>query len=250
MSSAGQQLFKLGFEISPVILVNGVASSIPGQMLPIVALTQAADFTLGLLNGDALPDLDSYFAHWKPLPGTTLIANQIGSYPFANQAIAANSIVSQPLNISLQMNCPVQTEGGYTAKLATLSVLQSTLAAHNAAGGTYTIATPGQLFPNCILLLVRDISGGESKQVQHTWQFDFVQPLITINQAQQVYNSLMTKIAGGLDTGLFPQWSGPNSAVGAAVAGSSGGATLFPSAANLIGTAAPTVLGSTNPFSV
>ena len=34
-----RELYKLGFEVSPVILCNGIAQSIPGGMLPIVALT-------------------------------------------------------------------------------------------------------------------------------------------------------------------------------------------------------------------
>lgn len=242
--SSGSETFKLGYEISPIILVNGVASLIPGQMLPIVALTQAADFTLGLLSGGNVPtSLDQFTCHWKPLPGTTLISNQIAPYPFANQTIAANATIAQPLTISMMMNCPVQSAGGYVTKLAMLTVLQQTLQQHNAVGGTYTIATPGQLFTNCVLTGVRDVSGGESKQVQHTWQFDFIQPLITVNQASQVLNSLFTKIAGGLPTPNPPVWSGPSSTVLSSVAGASG-ATLLPSASNLIGTGAPTVAGN------
>lgn len=213
--SFSSQIFKLGYEISPVILVNGIASQIPGQMLPIVAITQAGDFTTGLLSGDAVPpSLDNYFAHWKPLPGTTMVSSQVGMYPFANQAVAGNAIIAQPLNISMLMNCPVQTAGGYTGKLATLTVLAQILAAHNAQGGTYTVVTPSQYYPNCILTLMRDVSGGESKQVQHTWQFDFTQPLITLNAAAQVLNGLMSKINDGLPTGQFPQWSGPGATVG------------------------------------
>lgn len=246
MSSAGYELFKLGFEISPVILVNGIASLIPGQMLPIVALTQAADFTLGLLSGTTVPtSLDQYFAHWKPLPGTTLISNQVGQYPFANQAIAANAIVVQPLTISMAMSCPVQDEGGYAAKLAALTVLQQALSAHIRQGGEFSIATPAQIFTNCLLMQMRDISGGESKQVQHTWQFDFIQPLTTINQATQVYNALMNKIAGGLPTGLQPGWSGQAATVGAQVAGSTGGATLLPSMSNLVAGLASSPNGGT-----
>lgn len=44
-----RELYKLGFEISPVILCDGVAQSIPGGMLPIVALTQSASYVSGLL---------------------------------------------------------------------------------------------------------------------------------------------------------------------------------------------------------
>ncbi|WP_204117462.1 hypothetical protein [Paraburkholderia sp. C35] len=248
MPSLAYEVFKLGYQISPIMLVNGVASQIPGQMLPIVAVTQAADYTEGLLSsGNALPALDQFFAHWKPLPGTTLIENQIGQYPFANAATAANAVIAQPLQISMQMNCPVQTAGGYPAKLATLTVLQQTLLQHNNAGGTYVIVTPGQVFSNCLLLRVRDISGGESHQVQHTWQFDFLQPLITINEAQQVYNSLMNKIANGLPTPNPPVWSGPSATVGAVVAGSSGGSTLLPSASNLVAGTIPTVTAA-NPY--
>jgi len=232
-----QQLFKLGFEISPVILVNGLAAQIPGQMLPIVALTQAADFTLGLLSGGAtLPtSLDQYFAHWKPLAGSELLKNTIGQYPFANQATAANSIIAQPLAVSMLMVCPVQQAGGFAAKAATMTVLIQALAMHSNLGGTFTVATPAQIYTNCILLRVADASAGASNQPQWAYQFDFAQPLITINQAAQVYNSLMSKIAGGSPVGLTPSPSGVSSAVGSNVAASTGGATLFPSAANLVG---------------
>ena len=46
-----RELYRLGFEISPVILCNGVAEAIPGGMLPIVALTQSASFVTGLIGG-------------------------------------------------------------------------------------------------------------------------------------------------------------------------------------------------------
>ena len=56
-----RELYKLGFEISPVILCDGVAQSIPGGMLPIVALTQSASYVSNLLGGAAnLTDTDKY----------------------------------------------------------------------------------------------------------------------------------------------------------------------------------------------
>jgi hypothetical protein len=242
MASIGRTLYQLGFEISPIILVNGIASLIPGQMLPIVALTQAADFTLGLLSGSINTDLDQFLCHWKPLPGTTLIENQVGEYPFANQNIAANAMIAQPLHVSMLMVCPVQTEGGYAAKLVALTVLQQTLQQHIAAGGTFTVATPSGIFTNCLLIRVSDVSSGEIKQPQHTWQFDFVQPLITINQATQVWNSLMQKIGGGLPTGLTPSWTGPGSTTGANLAVGAG--ATIPAVTGLVGTTASGVLGS------
>jgi hypothetical protein len=214
VSSISRDIFKLGYEISPIILVNGIASLIPYQMLPIVALTEAANFTLSLLSGNGLPSLDQFFAHWKPVAGTTLIQTTYGQFPFANQSVAADSAIAQPLVISMQMSCPVQSAGGFTVKLATLTVLQQTLLQHINAGGTFTIATPGQIYANCLLTSVRDVSGGESKQVQVTWQFDFIQPLVSVNLAQQVFNSLMNKVQGGLPTGTAPTVSGITSTVG------------------------------------
>jgi hypothetical protein len=247
MSSTGLEVFKLGYEISPVILVNGVAASIPGQMLPIVALTEAANFTEGLLGGNIETSLDKYFAHWKPLSGTTLIDNEIANVPFANQATAANAVIAKPLVISMMMICPVQTEGGFTSKLATMTVLRQTLAYHNANGGTYTIATPSQIYTNCLLTKVSDISGGTSAQAQHTWQFDFIQPLVTIDAAQQVYNSLMNKIANGYDTGTTPAWSGLPSTLTQNVISVAG--DIMPSLSNQIGSLASGITGSaTNVF--
>jgi hypothetical protein len=200
--------YQLAFQISPIFLVGGIAALIPGGVLPIVALTQAADFELGLLNGSVNTDLDQFLCHWRPLPGTTLVANQVSLNPFANQAVAADAVIAQPLNVSMLMDCPAQLEGGYAGKLATLTVLQTALTMHNASGGTYTVLTPAGFYTNCLLTLVRDVSGGDSKQPQHTWQFDFLQPLLSLNQAGQVYNSLMSKIAGGLQTPQIPVWTG------------------------------------------
>ncbi|WP_181969693.1 hypothetical protein [Paraburkholderia sp. DHOC27] len=239
MSSGGYEAFKLSYEISPVILVNGIANLIPGQMLPIVALTEAASFTQGLLQGPSVPNLDQFFAHWKPVGGSTLVAQEIGMFPFANQAVAANAVIAQPLNVSMLMMCPVQQEAGYTSKLATLTVLKQTLAQHNSAGGTYTVVTPMQIYTNCLLLKVTDVSSGESKQVQYELQFDFLQPLIQINQLAQVYNSLMAKMAGGLPTPQIPTWSGPSATFGNALPQAAGG--VIPSVSNNLGSMAGSV---------
>ena len=237
MASVEYETFKLGYQISPIILVNGIASSIPGQALPIVALTQGPNFIAGLFNGNGLPSsLDSFFAHWKPLPGTTLINNQVGTYPFANQATAANAVIQQPLNISMLMICPVQQEGGFLNKLATMTILQQTLNTHIAQGGTFTIATPSYVFTNCLLVKMTDVTGAETRQPQYAWQFDFVQPLITTNQLQQVYSSLMNKIANGYQTPTIPTWSGVDQTVGANLSTATG--SLTAGASGLIGTQA------------
>ena len=227
-------LWKLGYEVSPVILTGGVASLIPGGMLPIIAITQAASFTLGLLQGEVDIDLDSYFAHFKPLPGATLVNNQIGRYPFANQTVAANAIIAEPLAVSLLMNCPANSQGGYVSKLLTMTSLKAVLDQHNLSGGTYTIATPSYLYTNCILTNLRDVSGGEGKQVQTMWQWDFEQPLISQADAAQALGGLLTKIGGGLPISGPPTWSGLASAVGSQVSGAA--SSLLTGAQNLVGT--------------
>lgn len=230
-------VFKLGFEISPVILTNGIATNIPGGMLPIVSITEAANFVTGLLDGGSVLSLDNFFAHWLPIPGGTLANNQIGMYPFANQTVAANAIIAQPLQISMRMICPVKSSGGYAAKLVTISALQAALAMHNNMGGTYTVATPSFLYTNCVLLGMKDITGGgESKQLQTEWQFDFLQPLVALADAQSAMNGLMSKISSGTPISGDPAWSGLEPSVGVPPSGAA--PSLIPAATQLSGSSA------------
>jgi hypothetical protein len=204
--SAASAAWKLTFQISPIILTNGIAGLIPGGMLPLVSITQAANFITGLLSGGNLFDLDQYFAHFKPLPGGSLISQDVGHYPFANQATAANAVITKPLRISMQMVCPAQPEGGYISKLVTMSALQAVLEKHNASGGTYTVATPFFFYTDCLLLDLHDVTPGGSAQPQRDWQWDFEKPLLTQSQATQALNNLMSQINGGLPT--TGAWSG------------------------------------------
>ncbi len=221
--SIGRTIFQLGFEISPIILTGGIASLMDGDMLPIVALTEAPNFITGLLTGNTESSLDDFFAHFRPLQGTTLIDNAIGSYPFANQAIAANAIITQPLRVSFVMVCPAKTSFGYATKLATMAMLQSTIQQHTNQGGTYTLVTPSNIYANCILTGLRDISTGESQQPQISWQWDFVQPLVSLQQAQAAQSQLMSKLTNGLPTD--GSWSGPGTQVGSQLGGAGSVAT-------------------------
>jgi hypothetical protein len=230
--SAGTALFKLAFQLSPIFLTNGIAANIPGGMLPIIAVTEAANFVLGLLSGGENIELDDFFAHFQPLPGSTLFSLEIGNYPFANQAIAANATIQTPLQLSMLMKCPVRNTLGYLAKLGTMIALQQVLAQHATSGGTYTICTPSYFYTNGILTSLRDASDAESHQVQNAYQWDFVFPLLTLQQAQTAQNNLMgqltnqTQISGGT-----PSWSGTGPTVGnpASLAGPS----LIPSQGSL-----------------
>ena len=193
--------FKYAFQISPIILTGGAAAQIPGGMLPILALSNALSFVGGLLNGGANFSLDDSFASFQPLPGSTLIDQKIGMYPFANQSVAANAVIAEPLTVSMLMICPARaSNGGWASKLAAMIAFQATLKQHNESGGTYTIATPSFFYTDCVMTGMSDVSHSESKQVQNTYKLDFVKPLITLDDAQTAQNSMMSKISGGVPT--------------------------------------------------
>lgn len=221
ISDASRAAYDLSFQISPIILVGGIAANTLGGMLPIIALGgQVAAAAQGALSGGI--NTDAFFARYVPIPGSTLISQAIATYPFANQATAANATIQQPLNISLRMIAPVKDTAGYLTKLAIWTSLQNSLVAHNAAGGTYTIATPWYIYTNCLLQTVTDTTGGEGRQQQIMAQLDFVQPLVTQMQADSAYNSLMSKLNAGA------QVSAPTAA----------GASFWSSAATAVGSAA------------
>ena len=195
----GQAAYQLAYEISPVVLTGGVAQSF-GGMLPIVALTEAANFITGLLSGGTNLSLDNFFCHWRPLPGGLLQNNQIGRYPFANQSVAANAIIVEPLTVSMLMFCPARTEGGYLAKFAEFMAIKATIDAHVQQGGTFAVLTPTYLYTNCLLTSLRDISGGESKQPSIAWQWDFEQPLVSLSAAAGAQANNIAAMTNGTQT--------------------------------------------------
>ncbi len=200
--TAGEASWKLAFEISPITLTNGIASSIPGGMLPIISITQSLNFS-GLISGGADLGLDDFFANFYPLPGSSLIDQQIGMYPFANQTVAANAIIVQPLAVSMLMRVPVRDPAGYPEKLMNMTAIQSTLHQHNTSGGTYTIATPSYFYTNCVMIGMHDVSSGDTKQAQVDWKLDFIQPLISLQDAaaaQYNMNSMMQQLSSGVQT--------------------------------------------------
>src|SRR5690348_15873520 len=205
LDSAARTAYDVAFQVSPIILTGGIVANTNGSALPIIALVgQAAAFAQGAASGTL--SVDDFYARFVPMPGSSGISNAIGTYPFANQDVAANAIIRQPLNVSLIMIAPVKSSGGYLTKLPIFTALQQSLQSHNAAGGTYSIATPSYVYPGCIMTAMIDITSGETKQQQVTWQLDFVQPLVTQQQAQASQNGLMSKLANGQQAGS--SWSG------------------------------------------
>lgn len=189
--------FKLAYEISPIILVDGIAQYVGGY-LPITLVTEMFDIP-GIENGE-------FFAHFKPLSGGTLSEWQVAEYPFASMQVAANAVVQQPLNISMLMVSPAQTGGGYLIKQAILTAIKSIIETHILSGGSFTVITPAYTYTNCLLTAIRDITSPNDKQVQYMFQWDFVQPLITASGAQQVLGNLMNKFENGLPTPSNLSW--------------------------------------------
>ena len=226
--SAGGFAFRLTFAASPIILTGGIAGGMIGGALPIAALTSAGAFLTGILSSGSVGlGEDDFFALFQPLPGSTLIEQQVGMYPFANQAVAANATIQQPLTLSMLMVCAAGRSGGYLTKLATMTALQATLQQHNTMGGLYTIMTPAQVYVNGILTTMTDYSVQASKQVQSAYKLDFVFPLVSLAAAAAAQNTLMGQISGGVaPTGVPGAGSGQAPTLSPVAAGA-GGAGQF-----------------------
>lgn len=215
MASLQAQAFATSFQLSPIMLVGGVAQNIPGGMLPIVSITQSLAFVTGLLSGSDIDSFDEYLMQWLPLPGTSLIQQKIGEYTFANQSTAANAVIRDPNNIYMLMIVNSSEGAGYLTKLASITALVTTLQQHNNSGGLYTIATPSYIFQNCVMLDIVDSSRADIKQWQNAWRITFRQPLVSLADAQAAQNNLMSQISSqspttGSGTGIQPTTGQPS----------------------------------------
>lgn len=187
-STAYISQYDSAFQISPIYLVGGIAVQYPGGLMPITNLYGQRAST---------DNLGGVFARYVPLPSSTLISNAVGSYPFANQQVAANAIIEQPLTVSMLMIAPVNTPGGYATKQSYFLSLQKALWLHNTSGGLFHVATPAYLYQNMIMTGMTDITHTDGGQMQIEWQLDFVQPLVTLAAATAAQNTLMSKITNG-----------------------------------------------------
>lgn len=203
--------FQVAFEVSPILLVDGIASKIPGGILPIAVLTEGLSIAGGVLNGAGFVGPTSRFI---PMAGTTLIQQEIGRLNFYNMTTAANSVINQPNRILMQFIRPASTQdGGVIVKGLTFAAIKLALDKHNQTGGSYTILTPSYVYTGCLMRSMVDASGfsEQNKQVQYSWQFEFEQPLVKISQLESVLGGLMDKFSSGMPPS-FPAdtltWSG------------------------------------------
>ncbi|MCU5774727.1 hypothetical protein N5923_21755 [Erwiniaceae bacterium BAC15a-03b] len=190
--------WQLAFEISPIMLVGGLAATIPGSTLPIAVFTEGLSIVSGLMHGELG---NGATARFMPMAGTTLIQQEIGNLNFYNQTTAANAVVNKPNRINMQMQRPVSTrDGGYATKSLTFTALKMALDKHNQLGGSYNVLTPAFIYTGCLLRSLSDNSGfsAQNKQAQHSWVFEFEQPLLVLSQLEAVLGNLMNKFESGL----------------------------------------------------
>jgi hypothetical protein len=192
--------YKRIYQINPIFLTGGAARGAPGGMMPLLAFTDSVAFGSNLLGSDFY-DMDNAFATFQVMPANSnLIEQTIGQYPFANNLVAANAIIKQPINVSMLMLTPMRGPNAWSIKMSTISALKATLDNHNNAGGTYTVVTPAFVFIDMVMLEFSDISMGQNPLPQNAWRLTFHKPLITLAQAAAAQSNLLSKLSAGTQT--------------------------------------------------
>lgn len=197
---------ELAYQVCPIILQGGSAAQMPDGMLPIMNLFRQNN-SLGLPYNEE--ELDDAFGAFNVLPGGTLVSQTIAKYPFANQDVAANAVIREPLTLSLIMDAPMRGPSAWDMKQLVFTALKATLDHHNNKGGLYTVATPAYIYRNLVMISMTDNSRGNNSLPQNAWRFDFEKPLVTLADLGQSLNQLNTKInnqtpTDGRQSGLQP----------------------------------------------
>ena len=199
--------YQVSYELSPIILVAGIAGT---GMLPLISILSSQNFSGGVLSSTSASNPDDYFGHFRVLPGHTLMENEVATYPVANQSVAANAIITDPLRLSVEMLVPATDRVPVENKLAVITSLKSTLDKHTALGGWYNVATPSYIYQGCLLTsLVDGTDAEEGSQVQVRWVWSFMQPLLTAVAAQAAQNQAMSKITNSTKNTGDPPGSTP-----------------------------------------
>jgi len=199
--------YQVSYQVSPIMLVGGVAGT---GMLPLISVLSSVNYQNGLLSSPTPQSSDNYFGQFKIIPGHTLMENEVATYPVANQTVAANAIIANPLKLAVEMLVPANGRITVANKLAVMTSLKSTLDRHTAAGGWYNVATPSYIYQGCLLTSLVDGTEEEAgSQVQVRWVWSFMQPLLTVQAAQAAQNQAMAKISGATKNSGDPPGSVP-----------------------------------------
>ncbi len=229
VSTAFRDTWDMAFQITPIFFADGIASQVPGGLLPIATFTAPGVLYSFLTTGNY--SLDA-FPKFVMIPGSNIVNFTVGNYPFANQQVAANAMIQQPRTVSMRLIAPVNQPGGYAIKLGFWEVLSEVITAHNNQGGSFLVLTPAKVYTGMLLTSISDITSGEGNQPQIEWQFDFIQPIISVQSAIAAMSNLTQKLTNGAK--VTPgNLTGAASAVGGQVPG--GSFSLPPSLSSLSG---------------
>lgn len=198
-SANDRTAIKLQYQVCPIILTAGVAENMPGGLIPMLAMFSNLGISgtvLGALQGLNIDqtDLDDAFGAFNVLPGGTLVSQAVAKYPFANQWVAANATIREPLTLSVIMDAPMRGPNAFQVKRTIMATLKGVLDYHNNAGGTYTVVTPAFMYQNMIMTAMTDNSRGNNSLPQNAWRFDFEKPLVALSDLQESLNLLNAKI--------------------------------------------------------
>lgn len=222
---------RLAFQLSPIIFVDGIASKEPNRRMSILQVTEpssvvsakqlqdsglisgiggAAGYNQNILPASLNQELLKYpFAEFQNVSGGTLQDNTSANYPFANMRTAANSVIGQPLAVSLKMIISANKQNPIATQTARMMALQKAFETHNFSGGSYIVLTPKFVYFGCLMGTLTDASSGtEITEVQSEWIITFKQPLIALEDAAANYNALMQRIADGRELSAAPSHSG------------------------------------------
>jgi len=181
--------YEYSFQINPIYLIQGIATT---GALGISALLNTFNLNAGVTQPTS--SINPTFASFRPVPGHSLINNAVATYPFSNQTTAANAIITEPLEISLEMIVPANSLINVNNKLSIITRLKQQLDQHTALGGWYSVATPSYVYQGCLLTQLVDASEEEDgAQPQVRWIWNFMQPLITSDALQAAQNQGMSK---------------------------------------------------------
>jgi len=184
--------YQYTFQTTPIILRGGYAGT---GALPIVNLLMPQNYPNGVTGAATSQYGMPTFATFKPLPGCTLMENEVATYPVANQTTAANAVITNPLRISLEMLVPANESITVLNKGPLIGALKAALDIHTAKGGWYDVITPAFVYQGCLLTSLIDASDDDfGTQPQVRWIWNFMQPLITEAAAAAAANTTTTKM--------------------------------------------------------